>query len=78
MSQSPSNRQLFNERLHKYRLTARFHFKGSGPAHAQKWKCFYHVGSYLTGQSDEHSTKDAAKEEAAGRSLAWFDLYGYS
>jgi hypothetical protein len=77
MSQTPSNRQLFNERLHKYHLTARFHFKCSGPAHAQTWKCFYHVGGYLTGRSDKHNSKDAAKEEAAERSLAWFDLNGY-
>ncbi|PVG04394.1 hypothetical protein CPB86DRAFT_214916 [Serendipita vermifera] len=72
-----NNRQQFNERLQKYQLSAHFQYKCSGPAHAQMWKCFCRVGSYLTGRSDWHSNTEAAREEAAGKSLAWFNLNGY-
>ncbi|PVG04385.1 hypothetical protein CPB86DRAFT_214593 [Serendipita vermifera] len=73
----PNNRELFNQRLQKYQLTAYFDFKCDGPQHAQRWKYFCYVGKTFVGCSNWHSKTDAAKEEAAGRALEWFDKYGY-
>ncbi|PVG04387.1 hypothetical protein CPB86DRAFT_778644 [Serendipita vermifera] len=72
-----NNRELFNQRLQKYRLTAYFDFKYDGPQHAQKWKYFCYVGKTFVGCSSWHSKTDAAKEEVAGRALEWFDKSGY-
>jgi dsRNA-specific ribonuclease len=72
-----NNREQLNERLQWYSLSARFDWNETGPDHAKQWKCSCFVGSILLGRSDWHSRKDAAKEEAAERALAWCDQYGY-
>jgi hypothetical protein len=72
-----THRQQFKERLQKYRLSAYYQVISRGPRHAQRWKCFFWVGRYRTGRSGWHSNTDAAREEAAGQSLAWFNLNGY-
>jgi hypothetical protein len=77
--QSPtsSNRQRFNQRLQKYHLNARFDFKCDGPQHAQRWKCFCYVGTIFVGCSSWRTSTDAAKEEATGHGVKWFDQFGY-
>jgi hypothetical protein len=72
-----SNRELFNQRLQKYRLTARFDLQANGPQHAQQWKYLCYVGNTFVGSSEWHRKQDTAKEEAAGRALQWFNQYGY-
>jgi hypothetical protein len=72
-----NNRERLNQRLQKYRLHAYFDIKCYGPQHAQRWRCFCYVGKLFVGCSNWHSTIDAAKEEADGRALEWFDKYGY-
>jgi hypothetical protein len=74
---SSSNRQLFNQRLQKYHLSANFEYKCDGPQHAQKWKCYCHVGKYFVGCSNWHNKMEAAKEEASGYGLRWFNKFGY-
>jgi hypothetical protein len=72
-----SNRELLNQRLQKYRLTARFDLQSDGPQHAQRWKYLCYVRNTFVGRSEWHRKRDTAKEEAAGHALQWFDQYGY-
>jgi hypothetical protein len=76
-SPTSNNRQRLNQRVQKYRLTRRLDLQCDGPQHAQRWKCFCYAGTILVGCSDWKSSKDAAREEAAGHALEWFDQYGY-
>jgi hypothetical protein len=76
-STTSNNRQGFNQRVQKYRLTKRFDLQCDGPQHAQRWKCLCYAGTILIGHSDWNTSKDADREEAAGLALGWFDQYGY-
>ncbi|PVG04401.1 hypothetical protein CPB86DRAFT_659822, partial [Serendipita vermifera] len=73
--QSLSYRQLLQQRLQKYGWSATFNVECTGPQHAQHWSCSFWIGGIKTGRSSWHSSKDAAKEEAAQHSLAWIDTH---
>ncbi|PVG04400.1 hypothetical protein CPB86DRAFT_810220 [Serendipita vermifera] len=73
----PNNRQLLQQRLQKYKLSAKFDVDRAGPQHAQQWRGTFRIGSYQVGQSSWYSSKDAAKEDAASRALVWMNRYGY-
>ncbi|PVG04402.1 hypothetical protein CPB86DRAFT_778673 [Serendipita vermifera] len=75
---SLSSRHLFQQRLQKYKLSARFDVEQTGPQHAQFWSGTFRIGNYEVGRSSWHSSIDAAKEDAASRALAWMNKYGYS
>ncbi|PVF90966.1 hypothetical protein CPB86DRAFT_668538, partial [Serendipita vermifera] len=75
--QFPSYRQLLQQRLQKYGWTATFNVECTGPQHAQQWSGLFWIEGTKIGQSSWHSSKDAAKEEAAQHSLAWFNTYEY-
>ncbi|PVG04390.1 kinase-like protein [Serendipita vermifera] len=77
VSPTSNHRQLFNERLQRYQLSARFDFKSEGPQHAQKWRCFCYILNTFVGCSHWYTNKAAAKEEAAGHALEWLDKFGY-
>jgi dsRNA-specific ribonuclease len=72
-AQSLSYRQLLQQRLQKHGWSATFNPECIGPQHAQQWSGSFWIGDTKIGQSSWHSSKDAAKEEAAQRSMAWFD-----
>ncbi|PVG04405.1 hypothetical protein CPB86DRAFT_778676 [Serendipita vermifera] len=76
-AQSLSYRQLLQQRLQKYGWSATFNVECTGPQHAQQWSGSFWIGGIKIGQSSWHSSKDAAKEEAAQHSLTWFNTYGY-
>ncbi|CAG8750633.1 5305_t:CDS:2, partial [Acaulospora colombiana] len=72
---SLSCRQLLQQRLQKYKLGAKFDVEYTGPQHAQSWSITFKIGDYEVGRSSWHSSKDAAKEEAASCALAWMNQY---
>lgn len=72
-----SSRQMFQQRLQKYRLSAKFDVEQAGPQHAQQWRGTFRIGEYEVGQSPWYSNKNAAKEHAASCAIAWMNQYGY-
>ncbi|CAG8688056.1 4249_t:CDS:1 [Acaulospora colombiana] len=72
-AQSLSYRQLLQQRLQKYGWSATFNVECTGPQHAQQWSGSFWIGGIKIGQSSWHSSKDAAKEEAAQHAMSWFN-----
>jgi hypothetical protein len=72
-----TKRELFHQRLQKYKLRASFHTEQTGPQHAQLWRGSFSIGGHMVGRSSLWSSKDTAKEHAASFALAWMDQYGY-
>ncbi|KAG8819200.1 hypothetical protein FRC19_010034 [Serendipita sp. 401] len=75
--QSLSYRQLLQQRLQKYQWTASFHVEMTGPVRNPLWSGSFWLGGTKIGQSSWHTTKDAAKEDAAKQALNWLNTYGY-
>ncbi|KAG8808812.1 hypothetical protein FRC18_004840 [Serendipita sp. 400] len=75
--QSLSFRQLLQQRPQKYQWTASFHVEMTGPVRNPLWSGSFWLGGTKIGQSSWHTTKDAAKEDAAKQALNWLNTYGY-
>jgi dsRNA-specific ribonuclease len=71
------HREFLNQRLQKYHFTARFDEYGDGPDHAKIWAYICYIGNTPIGNSTWHTTKDFAKEDAAGQALSWLTKNGY-
>jgi hypothetical protein len=74
-TQSISYGQLLQQKLQKCGWSVTFDVECTGPQHAQLWSGSLWIQDMKIGQSSWHSSKDAAKEEAAWHSLAWFNTY---
>ncbi|PVG04404.1 hypothetical protein CPB86DRAFT_693178, partial [Serendipita vermifera] len=66
-------RQLLQHWLQKRRWDATFTIDSTGPQHEQKWCGSFWIEETRIGQSGWHSSKGAAKEEAARYSLVWLE-----
>ena len=72
-----SNRQQLQRRLQKYQWRATFSVDTRGPPDQQLFKVSFFIGSTMIGESGWFTNRDAAKENAAMKSLGSLNTYGY-